>query len=101
MDINKREPIVGLIQGYVTGFTGDSVVDAEVGVIPHVDGQGGSGRVPLLGEIFFGHLLPTDVVNDVLTMSEEEGSHVEVEVEVDVGMCGEEGVCSTAVFTRD
>ena len=96
MNVDKREPIIRLVQGYVARFIGDTVVDAEVGVVPHVNGRSDSGVAPLLGEIFLDHLLSTDVVNDVLTML---GSHVEVEV--DAGICGEEGVCSTAVFTLE
>ena len=55
----------------------------------------------MFGEILFDHLLLTDVVDDGLAMSKEEGSHVEVEEEIDVGIWCEEGVCNTAEFTLD
>ena len=56
----------------------------KFGVVLHVDGRGNGGGPPFLGKLLFEELLCADIVDELLTVTEEEGCHDEEEE-----VCGE------------
>ena len=80
MYVNKQESIIGLVKRDVAGLVRDTVLNGEIGVVLHVDGGSGSrGGVSFLGKGLFNKPLSTDLVNELLTVTKEEGCHVEAE----------------------
>ena len=77
MQVDEREPIVRLVQQDIAALVCDAGLDRGLGVVLHVDGWGNGGGPPLLGKVLFNELLCTDLVNKLLTVTEEEGCHAE------------------------
>ena len=77
--INKQESIIGLVQRDVAGLIHDTVLDGEIGVILHVDGRSSSRGASFLGKVLFNEPLSSDLVNELLTVTNEEGCHVGAE----------------------
>ena len=76
----------------------DGICDREIGLAFEMEGWGNSGcrgRVPP----FLKELLVPDVINEVLSVADEQWGHVD-EVRDREGD-GSNGVCNTAVFARD
>ena len=94
VDVDKRKPVVRLVQGNIIGLVGDKVADGEVGFIFKVEGRdsgisgGGRRTLPLDNE-----LLGPDIIEDGLSIAEQ--GHFKEDEE------GMMGVCSTAELTRD
>ena len=76
VNIDQREPVVGLVEANVAGFVRLVVLDVEGGVIGHLDGWGRRGGDCLLGEVLLDQLLLVVLVDDVLPVADEERGHV-------------------------
>ena len=99
--ILTNENLIGLVQADITGLIGDTIVDGEAGVVCHFNSGGGSSGTGPLSEVLLDHDLFVVLVNEVLSIAEEQGGHLEEGDEVETGTCRKEGVRSTAVFTFD
>ena len=77
--INQREAIVGLVKGKLAGGVGDFVVDGDLSLVLSMDGRslGSTGGMSMLFEVLLDKLLFMDLVDDALSVAEEERSHVD------------------------
>ena len=80
MEINEREPVVGLIKGDLAGRIGGFGVKGDLCLVLRMDGRGLSTSargVTMLSDVLLDELLFVDLVDDALSVAEEEKSHVE------------------------
>ena len=63
-----------------------------------MDGGSSGSAAALLGEILLDEPLGADVINEFLSIADEEGSHLGIGLNV---VAVGEGVCSTVEFARD
>ena len=73
MEINQRESIVGLVKGNLAG------VDGDLCLVLSMDGRGlgSTGGMSMLFDVLLNELLFMDLVDDALSVAEEERSHVD------------------------
>ena len=80
VEINERESVVGLIKGDLAGGIGDFSVKGDLCLVLSMDGRGlgtSAGGVTMLSDVLLDELLFVDLVDDALSIAEEERSHVE------------------------
>ena len=76
MYVNEQKFVVRLVQGDIAGLIGDTVFDGQVGLIFKLDGGCGISGASLFGEVLLNEPLCPDLVDEFLTVTNEEGSHL-------------------------
>ena len=79
VEINEQEPVVGLVKGNLAGRVGDFGVDGDHCLVLSMDGRGlgSTGGMSMLSDVLLDELLFTYLVNDILSVAEEERGHVD------------------------
>ena len=79
VEINEREPVVGLVKGNLAGGVGDFGVDGDLCLVLSMDSRG-LGRARAVTMLFYVLLdeLFMDLVDDALSVAEEELSLIHI-----------------------